>query len=300
MSTHVIVSETAKNLHHPITKAIIGKVISRVYEGENVQRHSFMAKESEKEYALGPTTEAFHFRDWPEVFKPVLDRGFEVKKLYTSRGGLKIHATLADPKGAVIPDPVSWDKDIWGGSDGLQQCIQITGGIKPGSGFHYRNGFFRQVCTNGLVLEFLGLGRADFNHITFDSQKAAEALFGHEVTVMPDGQYLLGKPIGSRKALAKVAGMLERINEPDYLANQPEFARDLLAPLGGFPDSFVSEAVAQFMTFINNAGREVHEIDIANALTSAENRIGKVPGRVPFRLLNAQHAITKLTGIMSL
>lgn len=294
-NVQVQTSETAQPVHHPLTQEVMGEIVSKVYQGENVQRHTFVTPT--REYRLGPTTEQFQFFDWPQIFQPVLDEGFTVNKLTVSRGGLRMHAVLSNPDGPLYDDPMVWDTG-WGTSQGLRDSIVIHGGLRPGSGFHYVRGFFRLVCTNGLTIETLGLGKADFNHVNFSQETLADQLFGVKTIIGTEQIY--GQSIGTKAGLKKTTGLIKRALTEDQ-AEVPQYVRELLNPLTELPGAFLDKAFEQFAMLIQNSARkQVFEMDIANALTSAQNRLEKAPARLAFKILPAQRSLAKLTGIFSL
>lgn len=283
-------TEVHQDLHHPVTQEVLGQIVSRVYQGENVQRHHFEAqgKDPLKPYKLGPTTTEFKFFDWPELVQPILDQGFGIKKLELSRGGLKAHIIFSNPSN-TFKDPLNWDKKVWGTSKQLEDSVVFQGGIRPGSGFHYQRGFFRMVCTNGLVIETLSMGKGDYNHQNFKPNSLAEALFSKSLA--PDQ----GPIIGSSKGLAKAVELIGTVR-PD---NLPFFMKEFVSPLEDLKGQFASNAVTQFELLVNSKN-EIHEIDIANGLTSAMNQLEEAPDRLPHQILNIQRSLTKLTGIYSL
>lgn len=284
-------SEVKQDLHHPVTQAVLGQIVSRVYEGEEVQRHHFEAagKDITKPYKLGPTTTQFEFFDWPDLMAPVLEQGYSIEKLHLSRGGLRAHIIFSN-KDLTYKDPIGWDKGVWGASKTLYDSVVFNGGIKPGNGFHYRRGFFRQVCTNGLVLETMAMGSGSYNHSNFKPESLAEALFG-QVLGGPE----TGPVIGHSKGLQKAVQLIGT----ERPSNMPLFLNEFVNPLEGITGEFATEAVQQFELLCQNK-KEIQEIDIANALTSAANLLQKAPDRLPHQLLNIQKSITRLTGIYSL
>lgn len=288
MSTTVPLSENRQDLHHPVTGVILGEIISRVYEGENVQRHHFEPRGSDKTYKLGPTTTEFKFFDWPALVQPILDQGFGIKKLDLSRGGLKAHIIFSDPK-RTYADPIGWDKATWGKSKQLEDSVVFKGGIRPGSGFHYHRGFFRMICTNGLVVETLNMGQGDYNHQNFKPESLADALFAKALKPTD------GPVIGSTEGLSKAVKLIGQ-ERPE---NMPFFLKEFVSPLEDLTGEFASNAVTQFEMLINSK-KEVHEIDIANGLTSALNLMKAPADRLPHQVLNIQRSLTKLTGIYSL
>ncbi len=307
MSNSVGVNESTMLVHHPLTREPLGEIVSRVYENEGVMRHSFFT--SKKTYSLGPTTDSFRFVDWPEVFQPLMEQGYEISKLIIARGGLKVAATLHNPKGPTYKDPINWDSGTWGEglkNEGLKDGVTFTGGLRPGFGYHFHRGFFRLVCTNGLRLETLGLGDSNMSHTNFSSEKLIEELFGYQVVTTPSGDFLLGEPIGKMSAIKKVQKVLTGLNKTVYEEGEeqpiyPPFVKELLAPLEDLSKPLRSKVVEQFEAMVQNSGRkEVYELDLANALTTATNLLQKVPSRSFFGQKNAQQSLVKLTGIYSL
>lgn len=291
-------TERSQPVHHPFTQAELGHIVSRQYTDENVQRHTFIT--GEKEYSLGPTTEAFQFFDWPTLVQPLLDQGFVPQKTTSSRGGLRMHIVFSNPNGPVYDDPCNWDEESWGASTGLKDSIVLHGGLRPGSGFHYTRGFFRMICTNGLTVETLGLGKADFNHVTFDESTLAAQLFtGKRVSL--GTEVLWGEPVGTKAGLKKTQSVLQRAMDAESTADLPHFVRELVTPVTELPQKYLTETFKQFEQLVQNASRnKVYEMDLANILTSAQNKLEKTPSRLAFKLLPAQRSLAKLTGIFSL
>jgi hypothetical protein len=298
--THIKFTESYQEVHDPFQPDVVtGTILSRHYQGENVQKHLFIANGKEdKPYSLGPTSMDFHFFDWPDIVQPVLDQGFTLQKMTGRRGGLQMHMTLAKLEGPTFPDPVDWDTNIWGsGTQLLHEMVVITGGIRPGSGFHYHRGFFRQICTNGLVIETLGLGSMNFNHSTYEPGKLVKGLFGDNVIVTENT--IQGEQVGNKKGMKRLSNLLEQAQDPEFIQSQPRFVRELLAPVADLPTTFQSELNHQFEALVNSRN-QVYEMDIASSLTSAHNRMTKAPTRLAFKLLPAQRNLSKLAGVLSL
>lgn len=132
----VVVSEEAR----PVTVVnadgelvTLGTVISRVYEGEAVQRHEFISgnltedeqelmanpklNRPEKRYKLGPTTTKFNFVDHAQAIQPLVENGFQVQTMKLGRGGLSIYTVLEPVKPLTLDDPITWDEEFWPRTD---------------------------------------------------------------------------------------------------------------------------------------------------------------------------------------
>jgi hypothetical protein len=282
-------------LNHPTEPRILGQIITREYEEQGVLRHQF--SNGKKTLNLGPSSMNFHFIDWPEIFNPILNQGYEVQKLVLARGGLKIHAVLVNMKGPRYRDPLDWDSQTWGESEGLLESVVINAGMKPGYGYHFRRGFYRVVCTNGLIVPSLQLGSADFNHQTFTPDKMLSALFGREVIV---GEDIVGNAVGKKKALKKVSEVVQKIQSTEDLEETPPFMRKVVAPLTDLSPEVRSNVVEQFENLVNSKRNDVYELDIANVVTTAVNRPEKVAQRSYFQMEKLQRSLSDLTGIFSL
>lgn len=289
-------SDSTIAIHDPITRAELGTITTRTYLGEGVLKHTF--NNGTRQFSLGPSTLDFEFVDWPEIFDPLFSEGYEVAQMIMARGGLKIHAVLQKPDGPTYKDPLSWDTSIWGKSNGLKESIVINAGMKPGFGYHFSKGFFRMICTNGLVVPSLMLGSGDYNHRTFSTDKLLEDLFGKSVVVV--GDQILGETIGKKSSLTRVSNIISTLREAEDLEAVPPFMRKIVSPVVGLTEEVRSAAVEQFEQLINVRREDIFELDIANVVTSAMNRPEKVAQRNFFEQSRLQRSLSDLVGAFSL
>lgn len=281
----------------------LGMVHTRIYEGENVQRHHF--ESFEKVYALGPTSQQWQFVNHSAAMQPLMDQGWELKTSTLGRGGLDLHSIWIDPSGPRFPDPINWDQEFWPGgasAGGISPTIIMTSAIRPGKGIRFRQGYFRQICSNGLVSELMGLTSAFFTHRTWDADALVEQLFGTDIPALIDS----GPYIGNMNGLVRFVELLNRATDEDESEMPtllPYFVEDMLSPLTNLPNWFTTKAIAQFTAMVN-ADNNVYALDVVNAFTNAislgvqeEDRAAMKPlQRIPSLTRNA----SKLIGILSL
>ncbi len=173
----------------------IGVVVSRIYEGESVQRHEYYPGAEAQQYLelgtvpnrpsyrLGTTTTEWQFTDHMEALDPLLQVGYLPKKQYLGRGGLSLYTMLEAPDPVVFRDPVDWDIDYWNNAPlddrdqrlrEVREAVIVQSAIRPKKGISYHHGWWRMICTNGLMSEVLGLETLKMSHLNFDSEKVED------------------------------------------------------------------------------------------------------------------------------
>ena len=250
-------------------KSLLGEVVSRVFEGENAQRHFFVSKGSDSEYSLGATTDTFKFLDHAQVMKPLLDEGYQIRSLKVMRGGLKLWALMTPGKPEKLPDPINWDQDFWDhkGGNEIMQAVAISSSIAPGHGIRYQMGWFRQVCTNGLIADILGMGSGKFSHITWNKNGVSQFL-----SDLGDGG--VNPIVGSKAGVEQVYELVQQlpsISNEDTVLSVPYPVRSTLKPLMKLPSWYQSDLAEQLRLFSENGPKEVTALDVLNMITSPLN-----------------------------
>lgn len=341
MSSTIIVSEERHPVHvfdEDLDRIHIGDIVSRVYEGERVQRHLYEPNSAagqvvgtrnfkdEKVYSLGPTTTRFDFVDHAEALAPLVERGFTIEKQYISKGGLNLTAILTPPNATEIEDPIHWDDARFTSEQHLarprrmNESVMVQTSIRPGKAINYRRGWFRLICTNGLVAEVMDLGSARFNHANFSGDRLLEKI--DSFPRMPtDGDKVFGPIIGNAKGCNSFASLLERLAEgrtaepeadeddegdgTEFDQEIPFFARKHVSVFSRIPTWFLLAYASNLRDAAKMDQGVIRALDILNAVTNPINSEGASENAHSiFRPLNRTGSIIEATvtllGAMSL
>ena len=330
---HVIVGEKIRPLHaytqHGHVQEL-GNVVTRNYRGEQAARHYFIGKDEkgvDKTYKLGVTTSRFQFVDHTVALDPLLNRGYTIKDTVISRGGMNMYAVLERPNAQEIADPMNWDLQFWHDETGsgtkvvprtMTESIVVFSSIKPGKAINYRRGYYRLICSNGLVAEVLDLGHIKANHAAWSHD-----LISSHLNLLPTLSETIewGAYAGSPHGCLRFARLLGQLAElPDtaefdedgtqpltieaVVLELPLFIRDLIKPILSMPSWFRSSIAAQF-TALAEVERKIFALDVVNAVTNPINiERGQVdPHSVLAPLVRANvitTAATKMIGAFSL
>lgn len=360
MSNTVIVSENARGVHlidqTSLQSHEIGTLVSRIYEGESVQRHFFIegVNPSEyfgeesipggvKTYRLGPTTTDWEFVDHPDVLNPLLQMGFTISKLFYGRGGLTMSAILNPPDFKIQEDNVSWDYEFWQEyrkntplvDYGIIESVVVTSSIKPKKAINYLRGWFRLICTNGLMGSVFSWPKLRMNHNYFDPSRVEEYL--NDYAVGGQFEFSRGPFIGTGRGIGRLqswlqdyvathSANLEDLEDSDdeddsasvsttYSGNLlpdieeeevPFSVRQSLEPINRMPNWYALSLAEQFELMANGLGSgKVYAADMLNAITNpfyARNLVE--PEFSPIRLMSKTESLFKsfsdLVGAFSL
>lgn len=248
----------------------LGLIKSRIYEGEDVQRNFFI-NQSGKEYSMGPTTDRFEFIPHTAVLEPLLSEGYKIEKINSLRGGLSQMTILTPAEPRHWDDPIDWDYEFWADNDrsedGLNESIVVQSSLLPGHGYKIDRGFFRLVCTNGMVAKVLDMGSVSANHANFNPKTLADALFG--TTTVVDDRRLLGPYIGNENGVAHLCDQLihmrdDGISEDLGFYVAADYTR-ILSQKGWWLDGFINHLDA-FCHWSGN--RPFYAMDLLNSITS--------------------------------
>lgn len=252
----------------------LGSIRSRVYEGEEVQRHEFITANLSNQsqqvmanpqnfrpdltYRLGPTTTEFKFVDHSKALEPLLRNGYQMKDLKMGKGGLSLYAIMEPEDSSSLPDPIQWDDPFWPKTDKngnlltIRESVIVTTSVKPGKAIVYRRGWFRQICTNGLTAEVLDLGGIRMNHANFNPEKVLTALnLERSKTGDLTPASAMGPVIGNVNGVSRMATLLRSILTTDELPEADQDDDEDLSMTDRLRDQelplFVREAVGPFV-----------------------------------------------------
>lgn len=280
----VFIYEPSDETSEPIKKTL-GRIVSRVFEGESIQRHFYIPEivpdqmlgnrghKIKHEYSLGPTTDSFTFTDHSEVLEPLINRGYELRSIRFSKGGLKLWSLLTPPDAFKMGDPINWDQKFWSSGGNLMEAVQVTSSIGPGMGINYQWGWFRVVCTNGLISRILGLGGMSYSHTSWGVDKVFSFLDNHRLSDQ------INPPIGSRRGVKRTAEILASLDDEEQQASAlPAPIRGILNPIVRMPKWYREDLREQFGYLYDQGPEEVTSLDLLNSVTSPLNYRNQVQG----------------------
>lgn len=301
----VPVGEKTRDVHHYTTTGqvvTLGQIISRNYKGEQAQRHYFHSAKGEegkpKTYRLGVSTHQFKFVDHTVALDPLINRGYTIKDTVISRGGIHMYSVLERPDAVPINDPIDWDLQYWHGQSGsglqrvareLRESVVVFSAIRPGKGIKYHRGWFRMICSNGLVAELLRLGSAKLNHANWSGPSILNGLKLSEAF----GEVQVGPYVGSQRGVTRLARLIESLitlpeteaetTDPEdgtvsasveeLIRDLPLFIQDEVRPFLAMPIWFRQALADQFYTMAANIRetQKVSALDVINAVTNPIN-----------------------------
>lgn len=295
----IAVGERTRDVHHYDQKGNVislGKVVTRNYRNEQAQRHYFLSRKgeegSEKMYKLGVTTSHFRFVDHTVALDPFLNQGYAIKDTIISRGGMHMYAVLERPDASIIMDPMNWDAQYWHDRSGsgmrlvpreLHESVVVFSSIRPGKGMTYRRGWFRLICSNGLVAEILNLGTMKFNHTNWNAGSVREKMgllpglseknqFGPYIG-NGHGAYRLGSLLDSLSAVLSDEEGDDEESTTNYvderLLELPLFIRDEVRSFLAMPIWFRQMLAKQF--YAMSEVERINGLDVVNAITNPIN-----------------------------
>ncbi|KKL82287.1 hypothetical protein LCGC14_1986270 [marine sediment metagenome] len=286
----VIVSETTQPVQYLDDDGktqTLGNVVSRTYKGEDVQRFMFESNRGGEEgtnYMLGASRERdIAFINHVEPMRVLQDNGYVKRDMVLAMGGTELFTVWDNPDGQIFDDPILWDKRMWQhreslpGTGNLTESIIQRGSIRPGRGVSFRRGFFRMICSNGLVSEVLGLGKVRFNPGNWNPESLQDALFGKDVTTIAQ-EHIMGERVGNRYAVQQFGSLMKNLREKnsdektEYLTSLPKFVRPMVSTFTRVPKWYLKELEKQTEMFDASGLLNIHELDVSNILTNAMNR----------------------------
>ncbi len=264
----------------------LGNVVSRTYEGEDVQRFTFQSNRGEggTEYLLGASRERdIAFINHKEPMKVLMDKGYVKRDMILAMGGTELFTIWDNPDGQKFNDPILWDKKMWAHREEIEGIGKLTesiiqrGSIRPGRGISFTRGFFRMICSNGLISEVMGLGKVRFNPGNWSAKNLESALFGKDVIEIAQKQ-IMGERVGSSVAVQQFGNLMKNLRKSsvdeksDYVDSLPRFVRPMVSTFARVPKWYLGEVEKQTELFGASGLQDIHELDVSNILTNAMNR----------------------------
>jgi len=231
------------------------------------------ATQEEKTYSLGIAKGTFQVIDPAMVLRPLLNLGFQIRTTSGLRGGSRSFTSLTHPK-LVFEDVIDWDLDQYAEAPKSKKLFFSIGAwidARASSGIHLAGGFFREVCTNGLISMLMGLGKVQFSHKRWNQARLVDwAQTELELAGHGDPAKF---PQTSSKALKWVTEILQySVEAPERIAQLPEIAQVPIRQLTKIiPDGARLELAAQF-SILGRARKSFSPLDQLNALTNAAKR----------------------------
>lgn len=307
-------------------KVEVGAIEASTFEGEGLQRLQFHDLDG-KGYSLGHATDKWQIVDHFEVLNPFIQQGWTVAKLGTTRGGMVQFTQLKPPTPLVFSDIVSWDLDLWQergyrGDLNVQESLIIISSVKPKKALSFRQGWFRSVCTNGMVSEVFGLGSLRMSHSTYSFERLAEWIRLTRVKITVVGETLAGPYIGTKHGADKLISVIDRhllpvapidsddeSDEDDNIIDLeptnklvPLFVQKELKLLERQPKWYLEGLKSQLLMMVDKKiSDDIHAFDMVNCVTSPVSlNPSRAVGRSMMNTNNVGQSTMSLIGGMSL
>lgn len=146
----------------------LGAVAYRDYEGSRRLRRLMFWDGVGREYTLGTCSNRFKIVDHLDCLMPFLERGFVIRRRFVRRG--TEGAFLLSHPEIVFDDLIQWDGlNVLGGGKS-ELSVMIWTDAYVGHASRFIAGFFRQVCSNGLVASLLNIGTMKVSHLSHTSE----------------------------------------------------------------------------------------------------------------------------------
>lgn len=245
----------------------IGNVRYTDYENDRHIRGIWFESDLDgKPHSLGAATSRFQVLSHYDVVKPFLDNGFQVRSVMHASGGATFMAFLSNPD-VTFPDPIDWD--LYSGAVAslselrglpLEQSVRIRSDLRRGNGVSVDVGFFRLICTNGLVARVMDLGHANYNHVTFDPENV-EVFIGE--TILPTPDSLPSAPSALLRDVREFLGA----DDPGVL---PRLLRDPVSGIQSSSSSATTLALIDELGEIEDRRERFSHLDLVNAVTNTK------------------------------
>lgn len=222
-----------------------------------------------KVHKLGAVTQKSQVIHHADVIEPFLESGFKVQEVLHARGGASCLAVLSNPE-ITFPDPIIWDQKyltdlgLYAGSNfptnaKMEISALIRTDLRKGHGVSVELGFFRLICTNGLVASVLDMGSMRSSHSAFSVDQINDFLEKHLDGFEP-------KFPGAPSQL--VDGLIEIMQmEPDQVARLPRLMR---IPAMKVRSELSKANTSAFIGLLQDIRRQVDftALDVVNAYTN--------------------------------
>lgn len=264
-----------------------GVVGTRRYDGR-LNEYFYHSDADGKQYSLGTRQKAVRTIDHTTILNPILDTGdYQIEKIERS-GGTGLFALLSNPD-VKYQDMISWDHEMFHspGEGELSFSLAVWADIRFGKAVRVEGGFFRSLCSNGLVSRTLGAGSFRSRASRFDPAEL-EQFLSEGVEQRFDRMSI---PSTDSKVLSWVNSTLEdrRLSpEPTAL---PSFAQAPFQTLGSLP-IWAQEELGYQLNLIQENQSTVSTLDVLNAVTNIPNgQPERQGGRFYFTLESLSNAV---------
>lgn len=246
-------------------KVEIGVVKYTDYENErHVRGLWFESAIDGKPHSLGAATSQWNIVSPYDAIRPFMDRGYKVRSVVHGEGGASVVAFLSNPEVSFI-DPIQWD--FYAGVNipelrglPLEQSVRIRAGLRKGTGISVDVGFFRLVCTNGLVARVMDLGNVRFDHRTFTEDKIDD--FCRKTPLTSPEQL----PTAPSLLIPEVIRLLS-IDDPVLT---PRLIREPLERIQANTSRSVVDDLQNSLAEIHESQERFNHLDLINAVTNAK------------------------------
>lgn len=250
-------------------KAPLGTLMYRDYDEDRRLRVPVLNGDR----VLGRASSQYKVVDHLTAVAPVQEYGFSPRTIHHFRGGSELIAFFStDDPSWQFKDPVAWDQEMYGVSEGLFLALKVHTSMRVGNAIRYAFGFWRQICVNGLVAECLNLGVFRVAHTAFDHGEVVDWM--GECLEAFDQKQMTFDTI-STKALSwptqAITTLVADVDAGDaYIAGQPNFARRPLSKVRSRLPTWGLESLSQQLEMAKSA-KKVSKVDLLNMLTSVSN-----------------------------
>lgn len=247
-------------------KVKIGEVRYRDYDERAVRVPTFIPSgEDTSPHSLGHASGQFKIIDHYSVLDPLLQEGFRPEILKHFRGGSEVLAVMTHPD-LVVPDEIGWDRSKYSSApSNLKFAVRVKSSLHFGTGIRATLGFFRIICTNGLISVALGMGHTSYKHTSYGGgifREWINARMG-ELNGVPEYPSLPSKvldwPIRALEAVSKDEGAIE---------NYPKFAAEPIGQLQRRLPAWGLPSLAQQLEMARSAD-SINPLDLLNMLTNS-------------------------------
>jgi len=245
----------------------IGSIIYRDYEENRDIRGAWFENNAGRLGPLGSATHQFRMIDHYSVVKPLLDAGFEARSVQHHRGGASFMGFFAHPD-ISFEDPISWDS--WAGkatTRSMELSLRVRADLRRGRGISMSLGYFRLICTNGLVANVFDMGGLRLDHRNFQPAKVQEFL---DMKITPDLRASLDPRTlitAPSSTLGPVIDILE-FDELDKVLALPRLLRTPAASVHKALSATVRSSLAEDLSLLKDSKADFTKLDLVNSLTN--------------------------------
>lgn len=166
--------------------------------------------------------------------------------------------------GVEYADPVQWDRFADGGQGTLTPAVRVRSDLRRGHGFTYDLGYFRVVCTNGLVARAFSFGTLNLNHKLFETERVEDFLESNPVP-SPEGMGGVDSSL-----FIDIAKFLQ--DDPEQIANRPRLLREPLQRIDGLLSRSSKVLLKQEFEEMAGSTPKITQLDLLNAVTNVSHR----------------------------